>query len=336
MMPDYASAVRGATMAAARLHRDLGTEARLHRHGGNIDVFEAVALLRVPLLLRPLEGLLGAFLSDPMPGVLVTTERPLSVQRFTAAHELGHWKFGHRPSLDDETILRRSPFVDRPGYDFQEVEADAFAIAFMMPRWLIAWHCQRQGWTTADLRSPDIVYQLSLRLGASYEATSWTLQRYRLITMSTARGLVAIQPRQLKAALLGQYRPANFRGDVWLLTESDEGARISGSQADLFVLRLPEHSGGGYLWNLDQLKETKFVVVRDERESIDAEGIGSHATRRVTAESRDRQSGEMRLIERRPWQPAKALKTFSLAYDLTGPELEGYSRAERRQLLKAA
>jgi Zn-dependent peptidase ImmA (M78 family) len=335
-MTEYATAVRRATMAAARLHQNFDSEARVQREGGNIDVFDVVARLRVPLLLRPLQGLLGVFLSEPTPGILVTTERPLSVQRFTGAHELGHFELKHRPSLDDETILRRSPLVSRPDDDLQEVEADAFAIGFLMPRWLVALHCERQGWSTTELRRADIIYQLSLRIGASYEATCWTLVRYKLLSMDLARSLATIQPRELKRALLGDYRPENFRGDVWLLTKRDEGALIGGSRADLFVLRLPEHSGGGYLWNLDQLKETSFVVVRDEHESADAEGVGSHTTRRVTAESRNRQIGEMELIERRPWQPTKAINSFKVIYDLTGPESEGYSRAERRQILEAA
>jgi predicted secreted protein len=173
-------------------------------------------------------------------------------------------------------------------------------------------------------------------LGASYEATCWTLVRYKLLTLETARAHVAVQPRQLKEALLNGYRPENFRGDVWLLTDFDEGTLITGSKADLFVLRLPEHSGGGFLWDIDQLKQASFVIVRDEHEAIDADGIGSNPTRRVTAESRDRQAGELRLIERRPWQPDKTIKTFALTYDLNGPEMEGYSRAERRQLLEAA
>jgi Zn-dependent peptidase ImmA (M78 family) len=335
-MTEYATAVRRATMAAARLHHNLESEARVQREGGNIDVFDVVSRLHIPLLLRPLQGLLGVFLNEPTPGILVTTERPLSVQRFTGAHELGHFQLKHRPSLDDETILRRSPLVSRPHDDLQEVEADAFAIGFMMPRWLLAWHCERQSWSTAELRRPDIIYQLSLRIGASYEATCWTLVRYRLLSMDLARSLAAIQPRELKQALLGGYRPENFRGDVWLLTKRDGGAVIGGSRADLFVLRLPEHSGGGYLWNFDQLKETSFVIVRDEHESGDAEGVGSHTIRRVTAESRSRQFGEMQLIEHRPWQQTKAINSFKLIYDLTGPEGEGYSRAERRQLLEAA
>ena len=335
-MPDYAGAVRHGALAAARLHRDLGTEEVVTRVGGGIDIFAVVAKLRVPLLLRPLNGLLGAFLSDPTPGILVTTERPLSVQRFTCAHELGHCNLRHQPSLDDDSILRRSPFNSRPGYDVQEVEADSFAVAFMTPRWLIASHCKRQGWTTNNLQQPDIVYQLSLRLGASYEATCWTLLRYKLLAPDVAQRHAAIQPRQFKQALLGSYRPENFRGDVWLLTDGDEGTVITGSKTDLFVLRLPEHSGGGYLWDIEQLKEAAFAVVRDEHEAVDTDGVGSHSTRRLTVESRDRQTGELHLIERRPWQPAKAISTFAFAYDLSGPEVEGYSRAERRQLLEAA
>jgi hypothetical protein len=151
-----------------------------------------------------------------------------------------------------------------------------------------------------------------------------------------ARRHTAIQPRQFKQALLGNYRPENFRGDVWLLTEGDEGTVITGSKNDLFALRLLEHSGGGYLWDIDQLKETSFAIIRDEHETVDLEGVGSNPTRWVTLESRDRQAGRLELRERRSWQPGKVINTFAVTYDLNGPEVEGYSRAERHQLLQAA
>src|SRR5215204_3471339 len=136
---DYAGAVRAGTMAAARLHRNLDLRKEIEARGGNVDVFGAIQTLDLPLLLRPLQGLLGAYLSEPVPGVLVTTQRPMSIQRFTAAHELGHFSLRHQPSLDDESILRRMPFAGEPSGDFQEVEADAFAVGFMMPPWLILW-----------------------------------------------------------------------------------------------------------------------------------------------------------------------------------------------------
>ncbi len=336
MALDYEGAVRAGAMAAGRLHRRLGTQAFIEQHGGNVDVFGTIHSLGLPLLLRPLKGLLGAYLSSPAPGVLVTTERPMSIQRFTAAHELGHFAMEHEPSLDDESILRRMPMSPEPGSKFEETEADAFAIAFMMPKWLIAQHCARQGWTTADLRRPNIAYQLSLRIGASYEATCRTLVRYNLISTAIMRDLLETKPRSLKVDLLNDYKPSDYRGDVWLLTEKDEGARLDGSRNDFFVLKLTEHSGGGYLWDLDQLIASGFAVVRDELEAFDAEAIGGPVVRRVTAAPEAAHRGRMSLNERRPWQPASANASLTIDYDLTGPEQQGLSRAERRHLLEAA
>lgn len=336
MAMDYASAVRAGTMAAGRLHRQLDTRALIDRQGGNIDVFGAIYSVDLPLLLRPLQGLLGAYLSDPAHGVLVTTGRPMSIQRFTASHELGHFVMRHQPSLDDESILRRMPMSPEPGNNFQETEADAFAIAFMMPKWLILAHSARQDWQVADFCKPNVVYQLSLRIGASYEATCRTLVRYNLISQSVMTDLLLTQPRSLKIDLLKDYKPANYRGDVWLLTERDADTRIDGSRNDLFVLRLEEHSGGGYLWDLDQLIASGFAVVRDECEALDAEGIGGPVVRRVTATPEAAERGRMSIDERRPWQPMPPIANLTLDFDLTGPEQEGLSRAERRHLLAAA
>jgi Zn-dependent peptidase ImmA (M78 family) len=341
MATDYAEAVRNGSMAAARLHVQLGTEEQMQRQGGSVDIFDAALAVRLPLLLRPLKGLLGAYLSDPMPGVLVTTARPLSIQRFTAAHELGHFRLQHLPSLDDETILRRMAMPASSGAaafgpNMQEVEADAFAVAFLMPLWLIHWHCQRQGWTSRDLAKPAVAYQLSLRLGASYEATTWTLQRYRLISPAVGTVLRQMQPRQIKVDLLQEYRPSDYRGDVWMLGEPDAETRIAGSRNDHFVLRLNEHSGGGYLWNVDQLRASGFAVVQDDRETDDHEGIGGPVVRHVTAALERAQRGQVSLDECRPWQPSAPIARVSFDYDFTGPEEEGLSRAERRQLLEAA
>lgn len=52
-----------------------------------IDVFGAIDQLDLDVTFMPLRNLLGAILPDG--GVLLTTERPTSVQRYTAAHEIG-------------------------------------------------------------------------------------------------------------------------------------------------------------------------------------------------------------------------------------------------------
>jgi len=339
MATNYASAVRNGSMAAARLHLQLDTKERMAGKGGGVDVFDATLALGLPLLLRPLKGLLGAYMPHPIPGVLVTAQRSLSIQRITAAHEVGHFRLKHFPSLDDESILRRMAMPNVPelsGPNMQEVEADAFAITFLMPRWLFEWHCLRQGWLARDLADPLNVYQLSLRLGTSYEATTWALVRLNLVPAPVGAALRKTQPRAIKTELLREYRPPNYRGDVWLLTERDGGTRIDGSRSDLFVLRLNEHSGGGYLWNIEQLKASGFAIIRDGTESADDQGVGNPITRCITASLDRAQKGELSLSEIRPWQPSAPITELKLNYDFTGPEEEGFSRAERRQLLEAA
>lgn len=337
MAEDYASAVRAGTMAASRLHQELGLRAQLEHTGASVDVFRAIHDLGLPLILRPLKGLLGAYLCDPAPGILVTTERQMSIQRLTAAHELGHGKMGHKPSLDDETqILRRGPMPYEADNHFQETEADAFAIAFMMPKWLILSHCARQGWHLTDLSRPAVAYQLALRLGASYEATCRTLNRYRLASDDSLRALLASPPRPLKVDLLGDYRPDNYRGDVWLLTARDKGTRIDGSQNDIFVLQLEERASAGYIWDLDQLTASGFAIVGDTCEGVDQDGVGGPVVRRVTAAPQDAPRGQFEVAERRPWEADDAIANLVVEFDLSGPERIGYSRAELRGLLEAA
>jgi len=312
---------------------------RIEQDGGRIDVFGTIVKCGVPLLFKPLDGLLGVFINVPIPGVLVTTKRNLSVQRFTGAHELGHCRLGHSPSLDDESILQRSPFNVAPNAVQQELEADAFATEFILPPWLFAAHFKRQGWTPGMMADPIVAYQLSLRMGASYEATCRSLMRpgVEVINRRRVDNLLDIQPREIKKKLLGDYEPPDFHRDVWLLTAKDENTVIEGSRSDLFVLKLTEHSGAGYVWTFDELNENGFAVVRDEREVEDSDAVGGHVTRSITALSEGQQYGRMVLAERRPWMPnGEPLGAFCVHYDFSGPEDEGWSHAERRLRLEAA
>jgi predicted secreted protein len=230
-------------------------------------------------------------------------------------------------------------FDGAPNRKQQEFEADAFATAFMLPSWLFAAHFQRQGWTPEMMADPVVVYQLSLRIGASYDATCRSLMRrgVGVIKRRTLDALLEVQPKAIKKRILGEYEPPDFFRDVWLLTAKDENTIIEGSRSDLFVLKLMEHSGAGYVWTFDELNRTGFAVVRDEREGDDGEAVGGHVTRSITALSEGQQLGRMVLAERRPWIPdGSPLGSFSVHYDLTGPEDEGLSHAERRLMLLEA
>lgn len=332
-MAEVQSAILRGTREAVRLHHDLEMQQHIAEHGGRVDVFGTIIGCGVPLLFKPLDGLLGVFLPEPSPGVLITTQRSLSIQRLTGAHELGHYRMQHRPSLDDETILRRSPFFDTLKYDRQEMEADAFALAFLLPRWLFAVHFQRQGWMADSMYNPQTVYQAALRVGASYRATCHALRRHKVIDRAACEALLQVEPRTLKQALLSDYRPQNWHSDVWLLTEKDEGTRIEGSRNDLFVVRLKEHSNAGYVWNFEELERAGFAIVRDEYEAPDNKTVGGVVTRTVTVHSSDRHSGQLSLQEARPWlRSDQPLAEFTLTFDLNGPEEEGLSQAERRYM----
>jgi Zn-dependent peptidase ImmA (M78 family) len=326
-MADYASAIRRATLEAGRLHRDFAIEAKVVHGTGRVDIYDAIARLGVPLFFTKLDGLLGVYLREPSPGVLVTTQRPQNQQRFTAAHELGHHYLGHKPSLDDESILRRAPFQAKTGDDLQEVEAEAFAAAFLLPRWLLDLHCERQSWTDEDLHDPINVYQLALRAGTSFEATVWTLHRYDVFDRATAKAMAAPQRlKKIKQDILCGFEPDNYRGDVWLITDHDAALHLEGGPGDIVVVRLPEHSGSGYLWRVESIDCNALAVLADGREEVDA-GVGGPTLRRITTAARDRRAGEMRLAEARPWAPAKPLNTFALRYDLAGPSLQGFGPA---------
>lgn len=338
-MADYASAIRRAALQAGRLHRDLAIQSRVVRGAGRVDVYDTIARLNVPLLFTKLDGLLGVYMREPTPGVLITTQRPQNQQRFTAAHELGHHYLGHKPSLDDESILRRAPFQARPGDDPQEVEAEAFAAVFLLPRWLLDWHCDRQDWTDADLLDPIKVYQLALRVGTSFKATVWTLHRYDVFDRATANAMAKLELKTVKQAILRGYQPVDFKRDVWLLTDRDADMRIEGGPGDLVVVRLPEHSGSGYLWRIESIDGEALAVVADGREEVDAGGVGGPTLRRITAAAHDRRAGELRLAEARPWAPSPPLNTFAVHYNLAGPSLQGWYEPQRRQhqqILQAA
>jgi hypothetical protein len=299
---------------------------------GNVDVFAAILKMHAKLLFRPLEGLLGACLIGP--GVIISTERSLPIQRFTAGHELGHVAMHHSFSLDGEEILKGELMAET---DDMEIQANAFAAEFMLPRWLLAYHALRQKWDARSMENPLNVYQMSLRAGASYEATIWALEKHKIISQEVGHSLRKTQPRDIKQRMLPGYRPANWHRDVWLLTGKDQGAVIEGQPNDLFLFQLNEKTGGGFIWDFETLKKNGFAVVNDVRESPEGEqGIGADVTRKLTAHTPDSLRGELQLQMKRPWdKAASALDELQMKYDLFGKE-HGLPRAQRLEFAQLA
>lgn len=324
-------AILEGAQAAARLHEKLGTRAAVESTGGCIDVFGALLAVGAALIFRPLNGLLGFCIRGPSnPGVVISTQRPLRIQRFTGAHELGHVVLGHTLSLDGEEILGRGEVND----EF-EIAADSFASAFLIPKWLLQMHARRQGWDRESMNDARVVYQLALRVGASYEATCVALERHGIVDRSTSDRLTAKSRREIKEELLRGLEVENYYPDVWLLTERDEGLTLEGQPDDLFVLRLSEQAGAGYLWSTTALVNSGFAILRDQREMPPPDrSVGGPVMRALTARHSEPARGTLALELTRPWQQGTPIALLRVAYDLNGKEV-GMPRAVRRRLLAA-
>ena len=61
--------------AAAKIHRQLDLRHQIESQASNVDVFGTIVKEKIPLVFRPLEGLLGAFLPGPAPGIIVTDRK---------------------------------------------------------------------------------------------------------------------------------------------------------------------------------------------------------------------------------------------------------------------
>lgn len=332
----YRSQILSAVYEADRLHAEFGTDAAAAREG-RINVFGMLTERDIPVVFRPLTSLLGAYLHAPTQGVLVTTRRSLNVQRFTAAHELGHAVLGHQASLDSDDILSRAFFDLRTAYDVREVQANAFAAQLLTPTWLLAQHVSRQGWSRSDLLQAANVYQLSLRLGSSYTATCYALETARAIDAATREALIK-KRRGLKQRLLPAYTRDNWYGDVWIVTDKDEGLILEGSRTDLVVFKLGEHPSSGYVWSLEQLTDSGLQVTEDKSEADGEVHIGGITFRRIIAEPISGGAmGRVLLEERRPWARSEPpLNRLEVDVAFVGPMQTGLLPAQRDKILAAA
>jgi len=336
-------AVRTARLRGAKeAHRILllaEARDRLKANNDHIDVFSILAELDVVVLFRPLQGLLGAFIrGGDAPGVLISTKRPLSVQRFTAAHELGHAVMNHRPSLDSEEVLRRAEAgeVTRTPSGFaswlQEVEAESFAGELLMPRWLILHHAKRQNWGLLDLSSPAVIYQLSLRCGTSYQATVNALQRNRLISATAAQKAGRVAPQKIKAAIRTNPEWANGWANTWRLSSFDSGVPIAVEVGDLIAVTLQHRAGAGYLWEFAEPLSEELSELHTHVE-IPQETVGGETAKTITLRAEKASTQRLRLVEMRPWNGDSVAEAEFLI--VAQSKEEGLARACRERLIAA-
>lgn len=317
------------------LHDSKALERALEGGYTRIDPFYIAAQAQVPVLMRPMEKLLGAFLRTEGPGILLNVDRPAGLIHMTCAHELGHYFMGHEDTADESIYYGDTA-------SRHEQEADWFAYQLLTPRRLIARILKSKGWALESLVDAHIVYQLSLRLGVSYTAMVWSLARQELIKPITRKVLLAIQPAMLKRELLaGMPAEDNIRRDVWLIDERDRETVLEPRLNDILVARLQSHTTSGYLWGLDEARAEGFrieAVTKSTTPRMESATFGDathreYRIRNILAEEGDMRRRPLVLSERRPWLPKDAIAVLELGY---APEViaPGLTLAARQSMLQ--
>ena len=174
--------------------------------------------------------------------MLITTRRPIAVQRYTAAHELGHWRLGHDqfPVLDsEEQVLGETQ-------DESEQLAQIFAAALLMPPPLVYGTLNRLK-VDNDV-TPVHVYTVAREAGVSYTAAVRQIANLGIITRLEADKLLEIKPLKIKTEIGQGQRPVVGTADVWLVDEQYHGQWLRIHTDDEIVISLPENRSTGYRW----------------------------------------------------------------------------------------
>ena len=299
----------------------------------SFDIVGAITKREIPLFFRPLDRLWGAFVLDGEGdgGIIVTSRLGLAVQRFTLAHELGHFLLGHQSSLD-KTVGFAGRYASKSRAT-EEVAADTFASELLTAKRLMVDSAARHGWNKQKLHQPDNIYQLSLRLGISYQAACWGLVTSEVLTPGEAGRLQKKPVKNLKHALAPEDLITNPWADVWSLTSGDTGTFLEAGPDDLFAVRLEDNVSAGYLWKLIDTGAAAKIV--SERPADLAPVYGRPSTRVVYVRFNAPGTHRLAFEHTRPWSGA-TLDQIEIKIDGFGKETNGLARRAKLDALASA
>jgi Zn-dependent peptidase ImmA (M78 family)/predicted secreted protein len=227
-----------AAQAAARALNDLDIDATRP-----VDPFEAIDALGLELQFQPLKDLLGAILPGERTGVLINSARPASMQRFTAAHEIGHWFLDQ-----DELAIDTKEDVEGMPRQQRERRAQIFASHFLMPLELLHATAARHGVTKGGDIAPIQAYEMARDMHVSYRAVLFQLVNSHFTNARIRDELLRVTPAQLKVTLTHGRKPENTRGDVWGVDAAQTNDALEVFVGDEVVIALHEQPSTGYRW----------------------------------------------------------------------------------------
>jgi Zn-dependent peptidase ImmA (M78 family) len=233
-----------------------------------IDPFAAISQLGLTLSIAKLGSLLGAVVPDGTGGILITSERSPAIQRYTAAHEIGHWLLHERQlQVDGETEVFGRPTTE------MEREAQLFAGYFLMPPALLNKAVSAYGLNAGRI-APEQVYRLSRDLDVSYEAAARRLRTDRLIEDVDLSEILSVgRMRAMQQASAG-HRPADGLADMWDASSDEELVALVVEEHDEVFVGLPEQRLAGWSWVTDaELARRERSALRPRRQPAPPEPV---------------------------------------------------------------
>jgi hypothetical protein len=145
-----------------------------------VTVVEDWAEVPVAVLGLP-SGIAGAFgRRRDQPFIFLNGSEPLVRQRFTLAHEFGHYRLGHQPVVDKtEAIFGKTT-------NLEEIQARYFAGEFLVPKQALESWLERNQPEALDL---EVVVRLAAAFGVSAMTARVRLEICEQVTKRQARSL---------------------------------------------------------------------------------------------------------------------------------------------------
>lgn len=315
---------RQSTVRALETRQDLG-----YPMDQPVDVFEAIRRAGLWLMFQPLDGLFGLYVrGSGAAGAVLNVKVHPALQRFTAAHELGHHALGHRSAFDTEGDVERWG-----GLRHVELAAQFFAAEFLMPVATVNRTAKDLGIARNTISEHD-VYQLSLRLRTSYVATVYRLLGLDWITRSVAERLRSVPPQRIKRSILSHELP-DGRSDVWVIHRV-ESTHIPATVGDELVLTLPETPSSGYRWRMElPLGIAAELDDFGAGTSGDVRALGGQRQRRIHLSVQAPSQSVALLTLERAWAQGDAIERFTISVGATARPVTGLSPEQQELLLIA-
>lgn len=216
-----------AAQAAARALRLRTTHG--YRQWHPVSVFDLTHKIGVDVRFINSPSMEGIYCQGKEPTIIISSLRPVGRQNFTCAHELGHHLMRHGAQFDELVEQRNS---DRNLFPPQEIEADSFAAALLMPKIAVERAFFIRGIDPKKC-TPEAVFSISNWLGVGYQTLVNQMRMgLGLVDEQHARFLEQSKPHAIRKKILGQ----ECRENLHIVDQNWLDSAVDACVSDLILL----------------------------------------------------------------------------------------------------